>query len=109
MRNLRMRRMSGTRDEVTQDEECMSGTRDQVSQDEECMSGTRDEVSQDEECMSGTRDQVSQDEECMSGTRDEATKLLELYYKHFDLLKVTTVERLFIPWIPLSREFTVLV
>ncbi len=27
----------------------MSGTRDQVSQDEECMSGTRDEVSQDEE------------------------------------------------------------
>ncbi len=42
---------------------CMSGTRDEVSQDEECMSGTRDEVSQDEVCMSGTRDEVSQDEE----------------------------------------------
>ncbi len=30
-----MRSMSGTRDEVSQDEECMSGTRDEVSQDEE--------------------------------------------------------------------------
>ena len=53
---------------------------------------------------------MSQDEECMSGTRDEATKLLELYYKHFDLVKATTVERLFVLWEPfLLREFTVLV
>ncbi len=29
-----------------------------------------------------------QDEECVSGTRDEATKLLDLYYKQFNLLKV---------------------
>ncbi len=36
----------------------------------------------------------------MSGTRDEAIKLLDLYYKHFSLLKVTTVEKLFVLWEP---------